>query len=80
MESSRVWAAGLVMRDCTHVSIKLPCYSIFTGLVKKEWVVAISGIDTRELTLRLRELGATSACISTEVKHPEHALAQCSCF
>lgn len=80
MESSRVWAAGLVMRDCTMSASNYRATQSLPDWLKKNGVVAISGIDTRELTLRLRELGATSACISTEVKHPEHALAHARAF
>lgn len=73
MESSRVWATGLVMRDCVSVpsnyrsSISLPDW------LKKHGVVAIADIDTRQLTLRLREHGAIGACISTNVKQIEQA-------
>ncbi|MBA2709467.1 MAG: glutamine-hydrolyzing carbamoyl-phosphate synthase small subunit [Tatlockia sp.] len=80
MESSRVWAAGLVMRDCAMTASNYRATQSLPEWLKKNGLVAIAGIDTRELTIRLRELGATAACISTNVKQPELALANARAF
>ncbi|MBA2655868.1 MAG: glutamine-hydrolyzing carbamoyl-phosphate synthase small subunit [Tatlockia sp.] len=80
MESSRVWAAGLVMRNCSLVASNYRSTHSFTDWLKKNGVVAIADIDTRELTLRLREQGSIAACISTEVEQPELALAKARAF
>jgi carbamoyl-phosphate synthase small subunit len=73
MESSRVWASGLVMRDCaTEHSNYRADMSLPEWLIKQD-VVAISDIDTRALTLRLRDYGAIGACISTNVDEPNKA-------
>ena len=74
-ESSRVWAAGLVMHDCVAVPSNYRSTMSLPDWLKKHGVVAISGIDTRELTLRLRKEGAIGACVSTNVKQKDKALA-----
>ena len=74
MESSRVWAAGLVIRDCALIPSNYRSQQSLPEWLKKHNIVAISGIDTRELTIRLREQGAIAACISTNVSQPEVAL------
>jgi carbamoyl-phosphate synthase small subunit len=67
MESSRVWASGLVVRDCPPQSSHYHANYAFPDWLKKQGVVAISGIDTRQLTHKLREEGAIGACITTDV-------------
>lgn len=73
MESSRVWASGLVMRDCALLHSNYRAESSLPDWLKKHNVVAIAGIDTRELTLRLRSFGAIGACISTNPDQPAKA-------
>lgn len=73
MESSRVWATGLVMRDCVRVPSNYRADLSLPDWLKKHGVVSIAGIDTRELTLRLREQGAIGACISTNVTEESRA-------
>ena len=64
-ESSRVWAAGLVIRDCPrqHASWRaeqsLPAYLTDAG------VIAIADVDTRRLTRLIRSKGALAGCIAT---------------
>lgn len=68
MESSRVWASGLVVKNCPSVYSNYRAECSLPDWLNKQGVVAISGIDTRALTQRLRDHGAIGACIST---HPE---------
>jgi len=62
-ESSRAWAAGLIVRDVPRRpsswrnEIALPQWLLEHG------VVAISGIDTRKLTRLLRDCGAQSGAL-----------------
>ncbi len=74
MESAKVWATGVVMRDCVARPSNYRAELSLPDWLKKHGVVAISGVDTRALTLRLREQGAINACISTNVDHIEGAL------
>ncbi|ASQ46868.1 glutamine-hydrolyzing carbamoyl-phosphate synthase small subunit [Legionella clemsonensis] len=80
MESSRVWAAGLVVRECSFYSSNYRSEYSLPEWLKKQGVVAIAGIDTRQLTLRLREHGAIAACISTNVHQPELAIQKAKSF
>lgn len=69
MESSRVWAAGLVMRDCTRIPSNYRSQKSFPDWLKKHNVIAIAGIDTRQLTHVLRDHGAVGACITTDIEN-----------
>ncbi len=75
MESSGVWAAGLIVRDCVALHSNYRANLSLPDWLKQHGVVAIANIDTRELTLRLRESGAMGACISTQVNEIEKAQA-----
>ena len=81
VESARVWAAGLVIRDCPrrHASWRaeqaLPDYLASAG------TVAIADVDTRRLTRLIRTKGALSGCIVTgEEADAERALAKARAF
>nr|WP_192871323.1 glutamine-hydrolyzing carbamoyl-phosphate synthase small subunit [Advenella sp. S44] len=63
VESSKVHAAGLVVRDCPRRLSNFRATQSLPDYLKEQGVVAISGIDTRKLTRRLREGGAQGACI-----------------
>ncbi|AGH53248.1 TPA: glutamine-hydrolyzing carbamoyl-phosphate synthase small subunit [Legionella pneumophila] len=80
MESTKVWAAGLVMRNCTAIPSNYRAEQSFPDWLSKNGVVAISGIDTRALTLKLREKGSIGACISTNVEKPEIVVAKAKSF
>jgi len=73
MESSKVWASGVVMRDCALIHSNYRAEQSLPFWFKKHGVVAISGIDTRSLTRRLRDFGAIGACITTDIHHIEKA-------
>ncbi|WP_419420291.1 glutamine-hydrolyzing carbamoyl-phosphate synthase small subunit [Legionella sp. D16C41] len=80
MESSRIWAAGLVMRNYSPIASNYRSNQSLSDWLKKNNIVAISGIDTRQLTTLIREKGALGCCISTIVDKPELALAKAESF
>jgi carbamoyl-phosphate synthase small subunit len=80
MESSRIWASGLVMRECSFSPSNYRAEYSLPDWLKKHNIVAIAGVDTRELTLRLREKGALGACISTHVDKPALAIVKAQKF
>jgi carbamoyl-phosphate synthase small subunit len=80
MESSRVWAAGLIVRDAIDLHHHYLAVQSLPDWLKKQGIVAISGIDTRQLTLRVREEGALHACITTEVNQVDKAQAAAKSF
>lgn len=62
-ESNRVYAKGLIIRDLPDLAYNWRQEFSLTHFLKSQKVVAISDIDTRELTRILREKGALRACI-----------------
>lgn len=80
LESSRVWATGLVVRDCPSLHSNYRSNMSLPDWLRKQGVVAITGVDTRQLTLRLREQGAIDACISTHVSDPNAAIKHAKAF
>lgn len=63
VESDRVHAAGLVIRDLPSVHSNFRSTSSLSDYLKDNKVVAISDVDTRALTRHLREHGAQAGCI-----------------
>lgn len=65
LESSQVYAAGLIVRDVPPRSSNWRATESLSEFLERGRVVAIAGIDTRKLTRILREKGAQSGCIMT---------------
>ena len=63
VEASRVYAAGLVVRDCPARVSNFRSTQSLPEYLSAQGIVAISGLDTRKLTRILREKGAQGACI-----------------
>ena len=65
MESSKVHASGLVIRDSSMVNSSWRSERTFGEFLVQANTVAIADIDTRRLTRIIRETGAQSGCIMT---------------
>ena len=63
VESDRVYAAGLIVRDLPHVHSNFRATESLGEYLRRENVVAIADIDTRRLTRILRDKGAQAGCI-----------------
>ncbi len=63
VESDRVYAAGLVIRDLPLLASNFRQQWTLSEYLKREKVVAIADIDTRKLTRILRDKGAQDGCI-----------------
>ncbi len=63
VESDRVYAAGLVIRDLPLLASNFRMKWTLDEYLKRENVVAIADIDTRKLTRILRDKGAQEGCI-----------------
>jgi carbamoyl-phosphate synthase small subunit len=63
VESSKVHAAGLIIRDLPLQVSNFRATQSLPDYLKAEGIVAIAGIDTRKLTRVLREKGAQSGAI-----------------
>lgn len=74
MESAKVHAAGLVIRDLPIAYNNWRAeYSLETFL-RGSGLVAIADLDTRKLTRILREKGAQNGCIHAGTSDPDQAL------
>jgi carbamoyl-phosphate synthase small subunit len=65
VESSQVFASGLVVRDLSMTVSNWRNTQSLSDYLKANKVVAIAGIDTRKLTRILRSKGAQNGCIAT---------------
>jgi len=62
-ESSKVFAAGLVIRDLPLIYSNFRAQMSLSDYLKQNNCVAIADVDTRAITRILREQGAQNACI-----------------
>ena len=67
-ESTRVFAAGLVVRDVPAIASSWRRAEDLVSYLRRANVVGIADIDTRKLTRILREHGAQGGCIATADK------------
>jgi carbamoyl-phosphate synthase small subunit len=73
VEASRVFAAGLVIRDLPVLASNFRRTHDLSNYLKAQGIPGIAGIDTRKLTRILREKGAQSGCLMAG--HVDEALA-----
>ncbi|RRF90688.1 MAG: carbamoyl-phosphate synthase small subunit [Coriobacteriaceae bacterium] len=76
MQSGAPALAGLVVRDMCYEPSNWQSEGSLPELLEREGVVAIEGVDTRALTLRIRSAGAMRAAISTEDLDPQSLVAR----
>ena len=62
-ESDRVYVSGLVIRDLPIAISNWRATDNLSDYLKKHKIVAIAGIDTRQLTRHIRKFGAMRGCI-----------------
>jgi carbamoyl-phosphate synthase small subunit len=75
LESSQIYAAGLIIRDLPIVASNWRTNESLTDFLERGKIVAIANIDTRKLTRILREKGAQAGCIMTGDKTVDQAAA-----
>ena len=75
-ESARVHVAGFVVREASRRASSWRSERSLSEELCASGVVGIEGIDTRRLTLRLRERGAMRCAVSTEDLVPESLVAR----
>lgn len=74
MESSKIHASGLIIRDCSMIASNWRVERDFREFLRGGKTVAIADIDTRKLTRLIREKGAQSGCIMTGEANPDTAV------
>ena len=65
MESGKIHASGLIIRDSSMITSSWRSERSFSEFLRQGKTVAIADIDTRKLTRLIREKGAQSGCIMT---------------
>ena len=73
-ESGHPQVAGYVMRECVRSPSNWQAIDTLPNWLEHHRVVAIEGIDTRELTLHLRDRGALRGVVTTDTLDPEEAV------
>ncbi|MDB5869145.1 MAG: carbamoyl-phosphate synthase small subunit [Polaromonas sp.] len=63
VEGSKVFAAGLIIKDLPLIASNFRASMTLAEYLARENIVAIAGIDTRQLTRHLRLHGAQNGCI-----------------
>ncbi len=76
MQSNDLYLRGFVVHDMCYTPSNWQSEGSLPDLLKARGVVAIEGVDTRALTLQIREAGAMRAAISTTDLDPESLVAR----
>ena len=80
-ESTRVYPAGLVIRDLPRVVSNFRSEQSLDAYLQAQNIQAIADIDTRKLTRILRECGAQAGCLMTGDRlDPDAAIARARAF
>ena len=75
-QATKLHLRGLVVRDMCHTPSNWRATSSLPALLRSRRIVAIEGVDTRALTLRIRGGGAMRAAISTTDLDPSSLVAR----
>lgn len=79
-ECSRIWAAGLVIRDLPLLASNFRNQQSLDDYLKAKNILGIADIDTRRLTRILRDKGAQAGCIMAGETDEATALAAAKSF
>jgi len=63
MESERIWASGLIIRQTPRRPSNWRMTMTLQGYLREQGVVAIADVDTRRLTQLIRAKGALAGCL-----------------
>jgi carbamoyl-phosphate synthase small subunit len=74
MESSRIFASGVIIRDSSMIASSWRAERSFGDFLRAGKTVAIADIDTRKLTRLIRTKGVQSGCIMTGDVDPDIAI------
>jgi carbamoyl-phosphate synthase small subunit len=75
VESTKIWASGLIIRDLSAVVSNFRSVQSLDAYLREAGVVGISDIDTRMLTRILRDKGAQNGCIQAGAEFVDEAKA-----
>ncbi len=74
VESRRPWVEGFVIRELSPIASNFRSQEPLDAYLKRHAIVAIDGVDTRALTLTLRQQGSMKCGLSTTEPDPEQLL------
>lgn len=75
VESDKIWAKGLIIRDLPLVASNFRSQQSLSDYLKANNILGIADIDTRRLTRILRDKGAQNGCI-VSLEDPQQAIDQ----
>ena len=75
-ESRRPWVEGFIIRELSPIASNFRAQESLDAYLKRHKVVAIDGVDTRALTLALRQQGSMKGGLSTTEPDPAKLLAR----
>ena len=77
-ESSKIWVAGYVVKEPSRIASNFRSEKDLGSALAESDIVGISGVDTRAITIRIRDAGAMRAGIfsGNEVSSGEQMLAE----
>ena len=75
-ESRRPWVEGFVIRELSPVASNFRSQESLEAYFKRHGIIAIDEVDTRALTLTLRQQGSMRCGLSTTEPDPERLLAR----
>lgn len=64
-ESKKVWTEAVIMKEASGTCSNWQAEDTFNGFLEKEGAVAITGLDTRTLAVKLRDDGEMLGIVST---------------
>lgn len=70
-ESPRVWPRALIVRDLSPIHSNFRAQNSFDEFLEKHRIVCIKDVDTRALTIHLREHGEMTGIVTTDGSDPE---------
>ena len=65
-EAAHPWAAGFVVHELSPLASNWRSQETLDAYLRRHGIVAVAGVDTRALTMHLRDHGAQTAAIGTE--------------
>ena len=71
-ESSRIWVAGYVVREPSRMASNFRAERTLQADLEDQGIVGISGLDTRALTIQIRDAGAMRAGIFSGDQLTDH--------
>ena len=76
VESRQPWVEGFIIRELSPIDSNHRSQESLEAYFKRHHLIAIDSVDTRALTLKLRQHGSMKCGISTTERDPEQLLAR----